>query len=106
MAAGRPRRDATRRVAISCDDPHLPTARPIASLRGSGSRGCPNGASCYDVEIVRGKRALTADTALRLARDFGTTPRFWHNLQAQHDLDVEADRLGDRLDREVAARAR
>jgi antitoxin HigA-1 len=56
-------------------------------------------------EIVHGKRAVTADTALRLARYFGTTPRFWLNLQAQYDLDVEADRLGDRLDREVAAHA-
>lgn len=56
-------------------------------------------------EIVHGKRAVTADTALRLARYFGTTPRFWLNLQAQYDLDVEADRLGDRLDHEVTANA-
>ena len=56
-------------------------------------------------EIAHGKRAVTADTALRLARYFGTTPRFWLNLQAQYDLDVEADRLGDRLDREVHAHA-
>lgn len=56
-------------------------------------------------EIVHGKRAVTADTALRLARYFGTTPRFWLNLQAQHDLDAEADRLGDRLEREVVRRA-
>jgi len=54
-------------------------------------------------EIVHGKRAVTADTALRLARYFGTTPRFWLNLQTQHDLDIEADQLGDRLDREVTA---
>jgi antitoxin HigA-1 len=52
-------------------------------------------------EIVHGKRAVTADTALRLARYFGTTARFWLNLQTQHDLDTEADRLGDRLEREV-----
>ncbi len=56
-------------------------------------------------EIVHGKRAVTADTALRLSRYFATTPRFWLNLQAQYDLDIEADRLGDRLDREVAAHA-
>jgi len=56
-------------------------------------------------EIVHGKRAITADTALRLARYLGTTPRFWLNLQAQYDLDVEADRLGNRLDREVAGHA-
>jgi antitoxin HigA-1 len=56
-------------------------------------------------EIVHGKRSVTADTALRLARYFGTTPRFWLNLQAQYDLDVESDRLGARLDREVTAHA-
>lgn len=52
-------------------------------------------------EIVHGKRSISADTALRLGRYFNVSPRFWLNLQAQYDLDVEADRLGDRLDREV-----
>lgn len=52
-------------------------------------------------EIVLGKRAVTADTALRLARYFGTSERFWMNLQARYDLEVEKDRLGSRLDREV-----
>jgi len=56
-------------------------------------------------EIVHGKRAVTADTALRLGRYFGTTARFWLNLQAQYDLDTEQDRLGDRLDTEVTRRA-
>lgn len=56
-------------------------------------------------EIVRGTRAISADTALRLARYFGTSERFWLNLQAQYDLDVERDRLGARLDREVGPRA-
>lgn len=55
-------------------------------------------------EIVHGKRGISADTALRLARYFGTSERFWLNLQAQFDLDVERDRLGDRLEKEVAAR--
>ncbi|MQA99980.1 MAG: HigA family addiction module antidote protein [Actinobacteria bacterium] len=55
-------------------------------------------------EIVHGKRAISADTALRLARYFGTSERFWLNLQAQFDLDVERDRLGDRLDKEVTQR--
>src|SRR5437764_13420512 len=54
-------------------------------------------------EIVHGTRAVTADTALRLARYFGTTERFWLNLQAHYDLEVEKDRLGTRLDREVKA---
>jgi addiction module HigA family antidote len=45
-------------------------------------------------EIVHGKRAISADTALRLACYFGTSERFWLNLQAQFDLDVERDRLG------------
>ncbi|MEK7331509.1 MAG: HigA family addiction module antitoxin [Candidatus Eisenbacteria bacterium] len=52
-------------------------------------------------EIVLGKRAITADTALRLARFFGTSDRFWLNLQDAYDLDVERDRLGSRLQREV-----
>jgi antitoxin HigA-1 len=52
-------------------------------------------------EIVRGTRAISADTALRLARYFGTSERFWVNLQAHYDLEVEKDRLGDRLSREV-----
>ena len=56
-------------------------------------------------EIVHGMRAISADTALRLARYFGTSERFWLNLQAQYDLDVETDRLGERLDREVTAHA-
>ena len=56
-------------------------------------------------EIVHGRRAITADTALRLARFFGTGERFWLNLQIRHDLDVQRDRLGDRLEREVTAYA-
>ena len=53
-------------------------------------------------EIVHGTRAVSADTALRLARYFGTSDRFWLNLQAAYDLDVERDRLGERLEQEVA----
>ena len=56
-------------------------------------------------EIVHGKRSVTADTALRLSRYFGTSDRFWLNLQASHDLDVVRDRLGDRLQAEVIPRA-
>lgn len=52
-------------------------------------------------EIVHGTRAISADTALRLARFFGTSDRFWLNLQAAYDLDVERDRLGSRLERDV-----
>ena len=52
-------------------------------------------------EIVRGMRTISADTALRLSRYFGTSERFWMNLQARHDLDVEKDRLGRRLEQEV-----
>ena len=57
-------------------------------------------------EIVRGTRAITADTALRLGRYFGTSERFWLNLQAHYDLEVEKDGLGDRLSREVKVLAR
>jgi antitoxin HigA-1 len=55
-------------------------------------------------EIVRRMRSITADTALRLSRYFGTTERFWLNLQAHYDLEVEKERLGDRLTREVVKR--
>jgi len=57
-------------------------------------------------QIVHGKRAITADTALRLSRYLGTTDRFWLNLQARYDLEVEKDRLGDRLEKEVRRLAR
>ena len=52
-------------------------------------------------EIVHGKRAISADTALRLARYFGTSPQFWLNLQSRYDLDIEQDKLGARLRTEV-----
>lgn len=52
-------------------------------------------------EITLGKRSVTANTALRLARYFVTSPEFWIGLQAQYDLDVEMDELGNRLEREV-----
>jgi addiction module HigA family antidote len=55
-------------------------------------------------EIVHGTRAVSADTALRLARYFGTSERFWLNLQAQYDLDVEYDLIGDRIEKEIAPR--
>jgi addiction module HigA family antidote len=53
-------------------------------------------------EIVHGKRAISANTALRLARFFGTTELFWVNLQTRFDLEVKKDRLADRLEREVS----
>ena len=52
-------------------------------------------------EIVHGKRAVTPDTALRLARFFGTTGQFWLNLQSRYELELERDRLGERLQAEV-----
>jgi antitoxin HigA-1 len=51
--------------------------------------------------IVHGERAVTADTALRLGRYFGTTARFWLNLQTQYDLETQRDALGDRLESET-----
>jgi addiction module HigA family antidote len=53
-------------------------------------------------EIVHGKRSITADTALRLAKFFGTTERFWLNLQVRYDLEIEKDRLSGVLERDVA----
>src|SRR5438477_12624263 len=52
-------------------------------------------------EITLRKRSISADTALRLSRFFGTSAEFWLNLQSQYDLDVETDRLGSRLDAAV-----
>ena len=52
-------------------------------------------------ETVHGKRAITADTALRLARFFGTSAEFWLNLQAHYDLEVHRDEVGPRIKREV-----
>ena len=52
-------------------------------------------------EIVHGERAVSADTALRLSRYFGMSEAFWMNLQAHYDLEVQKDKLADRLEREV-----
>lgn len=52
-------------------------------------------------EIVHGKRRISADTALRLGRYFGTSPQFWLGLQMDYDLDVEEDRLGGKLQDDV-----
>lgn len=55
-------------------------------------------------EIVHGKRGITADTALRLSRYFGTSEEFWMSLQSHYDLEVARERLGRRLKGEVAVR--
>ena len=52
-------------------------------------------------EIVLGKRSITPDTALRLSRYFSLSDRFWINLQARYDIEIEKDKLADRLEREV-----
>lgn len=52
-------------------------------------------------EIVHQKRAISADTALRLGRYFGMSPQFWINLQSHYDLEVQIDKLGSKLDTEV-----
>jgi len=52
-------------------------------------------------EIVLGKRSISADTALRLAKYFGNSAEFWLGIQAQYDLDITTQALGERLDREV-----
>ncbi len=55
-------------------------------------------------EIALGKRAVTADTALRLARYFGTSERFWLGLQVDYDLEKARLQLGERLEREITPR--
>lgn len=52
-------------------------------------------------DIVRGERGISADTALRLARYFGTSEQFWTNLQSRYELEIEKDKLGQRLSKEV-----
>ena len=52
-------------------------------------------------EIAHGKRSITADTALRLGRYFGMSAEFWINLQAHYDLEMQAEKLADKLEREV-----
>ncbi|WP_260294970.1 HigA family addiction module antitoxin [Sedimenticola hydrogenitrophicus] len=56
-------------------------------------------------DIIAGKRAITADTALRLGRYFGTTAQFWMNLQADYDLRKAVIELGEKLEQEVHPRA-
>ncbi len=52
-------------------------------------------------EIIQGKRGISADTALRLAKYFGMSPQFWMGLQMDYELDCQADKLDGRLDQEV-----
>ena len=54
---------------------------------------------------MHAERAVSADTALRLARYFGTSEMFWLNLQSQYDVDVERDRIGHRIEKEIVPRA-
>ena len=57
-------------------------------------------------EIIHGRRRITADTALRLAKYFKMSPEFWLGLQMDYELDLESDRLGDTLEREVGEYSR
>jgi addiction module HigA family antidote len=52
-------------------------------------------------EIVHGQRAISADTALRLGKYFGISPQFWTNLQSHYELEMEEDRIGEKLSKEV-----
>lgn len=70
----------------------------ITQYRLAKAIGVPQGRIS---QIVAGKRSVSVDTALRLARALGTTEMFWLNLQTRHDLDVERDRLGDSLERQI-----
>ena len=93
----------------------LPTVHPGEILRDEFLK--PMGLSVYELanaikvprsranDIVRGRRAITTDTALRLGRYFGTTAAFWINLQARHDLDVADRSLRKKIEREVEPRA-
>ncbi|MBI4542140.1 MAG: HigA family addiction module antidote protein [Gemmatimonadetes bacterium] len=82
--------------------PNRPPRPPPTGWKLLGHRGWR---AQHPHEIVHGTRSITADTALRLARYFGTSERFWLNLQAHYDLETEKDRLGRRLEKEVVRRA-
>lgn len=93
----------------------LPPVHPGAIMRGEFLE--PMGLSVYALakalklprsrlnDIARGRRAVTADTALRLGRYFGTSAAFWMNLQSAHDLDIADRTLRQQIEREVAPRA-
>lgn len=93
----------------------LPPVHPGEILRGEFLQ--PMGLSVYALakalklprsrvnDIARGRRSVTADTALRLGRYFGTSAAFWMNLQSAHDLDVADRSLRQQIEREVAPRA-
>ena len=93
----------------------LPPVHPGEILRDEFLE--PMGLSVYELandikvprsranDIVRGRRAITTDTALRLGRYFGTSPGFWLNLQACHDLDVADRTVRKKIEREVAPHA-
>jgi addiction module HigA family antidote len=100
VAAGylRSKREAPLTGSRRCHRPSL-----SAVVRGAHSTERPE---CRSIavpprrinEIVHGQRRISADTALRLARFFGTSERFWMNLQSRYDLEIEKDRLGPVLD--------
>jgi len=93
----------------------LPTIHPGEILRDEFLK--PMGLSVYGLandikvprsrvnDIIRGRRAITTDTALRFGRYFGTSSEFWVNLQARHDLDVADRNLRKKIEREVKPRA-
>jgi addiction module HigA family antidote len=75
-------------------------ARKLSANRLALELGVPSGRV---TDILHGKRGITADTALRLARRLGTSAQFWMNLQTRHDLIVAEQKLGRRLGIEVRA---
>jgi addiction module HigA family antidote len=112
------REDVDRRIVDFSDvtsGRRLPPVHPGEILRDEFLT--PMGISAYELanaikvprsranDIVLGRRAITTDTAMRLARYFGTSPEFWINLQARYDLDVADRGLRKRIEKEVEPRA-
>ena len=83
------------------EERQAPLRGPASSLLSAKEIAVP-APRVYD--IARGKRAISADTALRLARYFGTSPEFWLNLQGHYYLELEEDRSGERIEKEVRPR--
>lgn len=86
--------------AYALEDLRVPPGNRLGALRGDRKGQW----SMRINDIVRERRSITPDTALRLARYFGTTPQFWLNLQTSYDLKITEQEMGSKIEREVHTR--
>ena len=98
-------KNASKMLAVLCRDKVTQASSLEKSQAGDNPLGHSKPPRRIN-EIVLGKRGVTADTALRLSRYFGTSERFWLNLQVRYDIEAERDRVGVRIRHEVPVYAR